>query len=155
MVIVIAQSWQIQTFNNLFKFSSFQRACLWECILFRGPYGLSYNGIRNCDFDLRKNKKLGVLISSSSSGGRGLHSPSDTDTHTHTYTHTWKHAWKLPNSSVMDPPTDRPKQWKEGFTEEENIFIQSFFQIHFWGAFLGATKHLYNWLCLSVGWSVG
>ena len=20
--------------------------------------------------------------------------------------------------------------------------------------FLGATKHLYNWLCLSVGWSV-
>ena len=22
-------------------------------------------------------------------------------------------------------------------------------------ALLGATKHLYNWLCLSVGWSVG
>ena len=31
--------------------------------------------------------------------------------------------------------------------------------VHFVSAFLGATKHLYNWLCplvgRSVGWSVG
>ena len=28
-------------------------------------------------------------------------------------------------------------------------------KIEFFQSFLGATKHLYNWLCPSVGWLVG
>ena len=116
--------------------------------------GLSYNRIRNCDFDLRKNKKLGILISSRS-GGRGSHSPSDTDTHTHTLTHTLENTHENSQTRAwwIHRQIDQSNGRKD--SQRKKIFSYSFFQIHFWGAFLGATKHLYNWLCLSVGWSVG
>ena len=41
--------------------------------------------------------------------------------------------------------------WRIMKNNGQNIFYQSIFVRPL---FLSATKHLYNWLCLSVGWSV-